>query len=224
MVDAQDIDVQSIDAIIFDLGGVILNIAYDRTIAAFSQLAGQDIRYLYSQHLQVDLFDAYEIGHISSEQFRQKLRSLLGLGRADYDISDGILDAAWNAMLLDLPPSRLNVLQTLRKRFRLILLSNTNEIHKTAFEQHLSETVGQSSALAGCFDAVYYSHLIGDRKPNSSLFQRVVDEQRLVPSRTLFVDDTAGHLCGAQAVGIKAMHMTSGLTLEALADELLAIE
>jgi len=218
---------QGIDAIIFDLGGVILNIAYDRTIEAFSQLAGRDIRHLYTQQQQTALFDTYEMGQISSDQFRQGLRSLLGFEQVDRpgrSVSDSALDAAWNAMLLDVPPARLQKLKILRERFRLILLSNTNEIHKAAFERHLREAIGQESALVDCFDAIYYSHLIGDRKPNSSLFQRVIDEQGLDPSHTLFVDDTAGHLRGAQAVGLQTLHMSSGYTLEALADELLQVE
>ncbi|MGF1512924.1 MAG: HAD family hydrolase [Elainellaceae cyanobacterium] len=213
------IDGGSIDAVIFDLGGVILNISYQKTLVAFSALSGRDAASLYTQHRQADLFDAYEMGQITSQDFRQGLRSLLGLGST---VDDSTLDAAWNAMLLDLPAARLQTLAQLSERFRLFLLSNTNEIHKAAFEHHVKETLGSSSALADRFEAVYYSHLVGDRKPHPSLFQRVIDEQALTPSRTLFVDDTAGHLQGAQAVGLRTVHLSDGLTFEALSDSLLA--
>ncbi|MGF1538628.1 MAG: HAD family hydrolase [Elainellaceae cyanobacterium] len=213
------LDPRATDAIIFDLGGVILNIDYQKTLDALGRLAGHDISPLYTQHQQTTLFDAYETGQLTSAQFRQGLRSLLSL---DDTVGDDSIDAAWNAMLLDLPPARLKILGELSERFRLFLLSNTNEIHKAAFEQHLEASVGRSSALADPFEAVYYSHLVGDRKPNPSVFQRIVDEQTLVPSGTLFVDDTAGHLKGAHAVGLKTVHLTGGLTFEALSDKLLA--
>lgn len=214
------LDPQALDAIIFDLGGVILNIAYQNTLDAFGQLAGRDITHLYTQHQQTELFDAYETGKLTSNQFRQGLRSLLNL--ETQGVEDQAMDAAWNAMLLDLPPNRLQVLNQLARRFRLFLLSNTNEIHKAAFERHLSETVGEPSALASRFEAVYYSHLLGDRKPNPSVFERVVTEQGLTPSRTLFVDDTIGHLGGASAIGLRTVHLADGLTFEQLSGRLLA--
>ncbi|MEO0407453.1 MAG: HAD family phosphatase [Cyanobacteria bacterium P01_A01_bin.135] len=217
---ADHLDIEQLDAIVFDLGGVILNIDYHRTLGAFAQLAGiDDVNHLYGQSQQTHLFDAYESGQISSAQFRQGLRSLLTLDEA---VADTELDRAWNAMLLDLPPARLDKLAQLSQQFRLFLLSNTNAIHKAAFEQHLEDRFADSLALTRRFEAVYYSHLVGDRKPNPSIFQRLVDEQGLVPSRTLFVDDTAGHLRGAEAVGIYTLHLTGGFTFEALSDNLLS--
>lgn len=207
-----------LEAIILDLGGVILNIDYAKTLVAFSQLAGQDISSLYTQHRQIALFDRYETGQISSEEFRQGLRSQLALrGTAD----DAAIDSAWNAMLLDVPPARLDSLAQLSERFRLFLLSNTNAIHKAAFEENLEAVFGDAAVLSRQFEATHYSHLMGDRKPNPTIFQRVVDEQGLIPSQTLFVDDTAGHLQGAQAVGLQTIHMAGDLTLEMLTRQLL---
>jgi HAD superfamily hydrolase (TIGR01509 family) len=197
-----------IRTIIFDLGGVIINLRYQTTIEAFSRLCGFDVSPLYTQHQQNPLFDRYEMGQISSEDFRAGLRSLLGI-----EAPDAAIDAAWNAMLLDIPPARVALLQQLRSQGRIFLLSNTNEIHKAACDRIFADTFGSDLTLSGLFDHAYYSHLIGDRKPHSTIFQRVLAEQDLDPSETLFIEDTRQHILGAQGVGLQTIHLTGDRTI-----------
>ncbi|MEB3357852.1 MAG: HAD family phosphatase [Synechococcales bacterium] len=206
------LDLQAIDAIIFDLGGVIINIRYASTIEALGQLCNLSVESLYTQHNQVGLFDAYEMGCLTSGEFRQGLRQLLCVSCSDQEIDD-----AWNAMLLDIPRRRLDLLAALGQRKRIFLLSNTNEIHKLAFDQIFAESVGMTlGTISDLFEKAYYSHLMGDRKPNPSIFQTVLTENGLNASRTLFIDDTARHIEGAQSVGLKTCHLTQDQSLETL--------
>ncbi|MGJ3247185.1 MAG: HAD family hydrolase [Elainellaceae cyanobacterium] len=198
-----------IDAIIFDLGGVIINISYDATIQAFSRLCGFDISVLYTQQLQDPLFDNYETGTLSSDEFRDGIRRLLQI-----DCPDDAIDAAWNAMLLDIPADRIALLEAIASQKRIFLLSNTNEIHKTCFDQIFADCYGDEfENISTMFEKAYYSHLMGDRKPNVSIFQRVIDEQGLDPTQTLFIEDTLRHIEAAKTTGLQTTHLTGGLTL-----------
>ena len=204
-------DLSKIDAIIFDLGGVIINIDYPQTILAFNALHSQDQDFPYSQDRQVELFDAFEKGQIPAWEFREGLRQILSL-----DCSDAALDHAWNAMLMDIPLNRIQLLETLGKHKRLFLLSNTNPIHKLAFDKIFQETCGDRyEHLDQLFEKAYYSHHTGDRKPNHSFFQRVIDEQTLNPATTLFIDDTAAYIESATQLGLQTYHVTNN---EAITD------
>ncbi|MEM7768990.1 MAG: HAD family phosphatase [Cyanobacteria bacterium P01_E01_bin.6] len=204
--------VKAIEAIIFDLGGVIINIDYDRTIEKFSTLSRLNFAETYTQHRQNALFDQFETGRISADVFRQGLRQLLQVDFSDHDFDD-----AWNAMLLDIPSSRIDRLEALGRQNRIFLLSNTNEIHKQAFDQIVQESFGSRiTNLAQLFEKVYYSHLVGDRKPNASIFERVLSDNHLNPETTLFIDDTLGHIEGAKRVGLQTLHLTNGQTIETL--------
>src|SRR5579872_3080509 len=120
----------AIKNIIFDLGGVIINIDYKLTSLAFNKLGAKNFDQAYSQMSQNKLFDDFETGKISSEVFRKLLKEKLQLS-----ISDEQFDNAWNAMLLDIPIKRLLLIKELKKSYKVYLLSNTNDIHlKKVFE------------------------------------------------------------------------------------------
>jgi glucose-1-phosphatase len=203
-----------ISSIIFDLGGVIMNLRYETTIEAFSQLCGFDVSRVYTQHQQAPLFDDFEMGKISVAEFRDGLRSLLDLSTSQ--ASDKAIDTAWNAMLIDIPLSRVELLKTLRQRKRIFLLSNNNALHKAECDRLFRETCGTDQSLDDLFEQAYYSHLMGDRKPHPSIFQRVIQEQQLEPSETLFVEDTKQHIDGAASVGLQTEHLTGDRTIHEL--------
>lgn len=196
-----------IDAIIFDLGGVILNLNYQRTIDAFQALSGKNFANIYTQHQQYPFFDALETGKMSPATFRTELKNVLGIV-----VSDKVLDEAWNAMLLDIPAERLELLQALKQRKRIFLLSNTNAIHKEAFDKKLLQQHGYP-ALDVFFEKAYYSHLVGDRKPHASIFEHVLKENRLHPQTTVFIDDTLQHIEGAKKVGLQTIHLQAPKTI-----------
>ena len=96
-------------------------------------------------------------------------------------------------------------------------MSNINELHLATSDRKFAEAMGSNiGTLADQFEQAYYSHLVGDRKPNSSIFQRVIDENCLDPAKTLFLDDTAHNLTSAQQVGLKTVHVTQSSPIESL--------
>jgi putative hydrolase of the HAD superfamily len=153
--------IEGIRNIIFDLGGVILNIDYQRPIHAFEKLGIRHADKIYSQAEQTALFDALETGKIGEAEFIAGLKGLSGIA-----VSETQLIEAWNSILLDFPLRRLQILQQLQLHFNTFLCSNTNEIHEKAFNQILQQTCGYPS-LAVFFDKVYFiMHLLISTKKN----------------------------------------------------------
>ena len=199
--------------IIFDLGGVILNIDYGLTLKGFSDLGIQDPEAQFTQLKQTPLFDDYETGRIDTDQFRNGLREHIPAV-----VSDDQIDAAWNCMLLDLPESRLKLLNELKIRHRIFLLSNTNELHIQEFHRRLSMWFGVKD-LSHLFETVYYSFQMGMRKPDAEIFETVLDQNRLFASETLFIDDSPQHIEGAKQLGIQAHFLEEGKGILDLFDQ-----
>ncbi|MDQ3046875.1 MAG: HAD family phosphatase [Bacteroidota bacterium] len=185
--------------IIFDLGGVIFNIDYHLSTQAFASLDLKNFDSLFSQAKQTQLFDRYEKGLISSVEFRNELRTFYG-----NDLPDEKIDHCWNALLLDLPKERLDLLKKLKTSHRTFLLSNTNEIHMMAIYAYLHDIYGISD-LSAYFEKVYLSYEINMRKPDQEIFQHVLNENGLLAEETLFIDDSAQHVESAKKLGIHAI-------------------
>ncbi len=198
---------QGIKHIIFDLGGVILNINYQLTSQAFKDLGAKNFDQLYNQFHANALFEDLETGRVTPEEFLAKIKEHLPEGTTDQQIID-----AWDAMLLDFPLARLQLLQQLRNHYGLYLLSNTNAIHLKALNAILEKERGISS-LGAFFDKSYYSHLIGYRKPEKEAYQVILDENGLKPEHTLFIDDTLPNVDAALALGIRAIHLQAPGTI-----------
>jgi putative hydrolase of the HAD superfamily len=198
---------QGIKNIIFDLGGVILNINYQLTNDAFIRLGVKNFNELYSQFHGSSLFNGLETGHVSTEEFLAEMQQHVPEGVTGEQIT-----AAWNAMLLDFPLQRLQLLQQLRQHYNLYLLSNTNAIHLEAFNRLLQESRGIPS-LGSFFDRTYYSHLMGYRKPDKESYLMVMEENGLLPEETLFIDDTLPNIEGAKAVGLQTIHLQAPRTI-----------
>jgi len=184
--------------IIFDLGGVIVNINYSLTTQAFSRLGLSDFDALFSQAKQSQLFDLYEKGLISSPDFRKEIKKYLG-----NHLDDTVIDHAWNAMLLDVPVQRLKLLEKTKLTHRTFLLSNTNDIHIETFNKYLQNTFAIAD-LTGHFNKLYLSYKVGMRKPDKEIFELVLSENNLQPHETLFIDDSIQHVESAQKLGIQA--------------------
>lgn len=184
--------------IIFDLGGVIIDIDYHLASAAFKKLGIVDFDNFYSKAKQSTLFDDFEKGIISNTQFRNTLRQYL-----PDEISDRQIDDAWNAMLIGIPSHRIDFLQSLAKRYRIFLLSNTNKIHIDAFTSMNDEKFGKGY-FESIFEKYYYSSVIGMRKPEAEIFEFVLAENKLIKEETIFVDDSIQHVEGALNTGLHA--------------------
>lgn len=195
--------------IIFDLGGVILNIDYQRSIDAFKSLGIDNFESRYTQTNQSSLFDDFETGKIKEAAFFDGIRNMTDKSLTDTQIRD-----AWNSMLLNLPLRRLQILQQLQLHFNIFLLSNTNSIHQTAFEDILKKQCGFSS-FGVFFDKVYYSHHVGMRKPNAEIFEKILIDNSLKAQDTLFIDDSEQHITAAAALGLQTLYLSPAMTIEA---------
>lgn len=184
--------------IIFDLGGVIINLDIPKTISEFNKLSDKPFESIYNQLKQSPIFDQFDKGEITETFFFNELKKSL-----DDSISDEKLVFAWNAMLLDFPKQRLELLLKLKTNYRLFLLSNTNETHITQFENDLYSQ-HQYKKLEPFFEKVYYSCRIGMRKPDVEIFDFVLTQNNLNPLETIFIDDSPQHIEGANKIGIKS--------------------
>lgn len=187
--------------VIFDLGGVLLNIDYHLTIQAFVDIGMSNFQELFTQAQQSELFDKIEVGEISSDEFLAEIKALM----PSY-VSEVEIRTAWNAMLLDLPSERLDFLLAVKEKYNTALLSNTNSIHLENFYKELKK-VHNLKSLDDYFHKVYFSCDLGMRKPNPETFLRVCELEGFNPSETLFIDDTMQHVEGAKQAGLQALHL-----------------
>ncbi len=190
--------------IIFDLGGVLLDIDVSRTVDAFRSLniAGFSADDIISCHKE--FFFNIETGAISPDEFISAVRESYP---ASAHIPESEIWRAWNAVLLDFDMSRFEVLDKLKNDYRLFLLSNTNLPHRT---EYLDRFVRQSGGrrFESYFERCHYSDEMGMRKPDPSIFREVISADGLSPAHTLFIDDNADNITGAEKAGIFGLHLT----------------
>lgn len=173
----------------------------EKTHQAFGALSGMSVEEIKSIVHQGAYFHDYERGLISDAEFRMHLRQSLNL-----QVSDAQLDAAWNAMLLDIPMERIDLLVRLKEKFSIYLLSNTNNIHLQSFNGIVQNLTGQS-AIDNYFHRAYYSHLLKLSKPDVAIYNHVLLQNSLEPESTIFLDDNKDNLIGANKAGIKTFHV-----------------
>lgn len=202
--------------IIFDLGGVLIDIDYKLTQSAFEQLGYENAEEMYSQLKVNTLFEKLETGKIEEETFYQAM-----LASAPEKVTKDAITAAWNAMLLHFRTESLAFLHKLRPHYRIFLLSNTNIIHKRAFDEQLRKETSLSN-LEECFDKCYYSHLVGMRKPDAEIYQFVLEDGEMTPEETLFIDDTLPNIEGANRCGIQTHWLRQGERVELLFSHLIS--
>jgi FMN phosphatase YigB (HAD superfamily) len=198
----------SIKNIIFDLGGVIINLDNRRTEKAFTALGVKNFREYFGHGFAASFFKDYEVGKITDQEFIQSIRQLGGLSHVP---EQAIIDS-WNALLLDFPAERIQLLRDLRRTYRLFLFSNTNSLHLAALRQIWTDSVG-SGSLEDYFEKTYYSHLMGMRKPDPDSFGFILKENDLIGKETLFVDDAIVNVEGAEQAGLNGLFLRPGISL-----------
>ncbi len=196
----------AIKNIIFDLGGVILNINFQLTENAFADLGFSNFKQYMTQFHITPFFEEYETGKIDDAAFINGIQQIAGAPIAGQDIIN-----SWNALLLDFPPERIQLLEKLGKQYRIFLLSNTNALHHQFFQQKLFAETGKR--LEDIFEKAYFSHAVHLRKPDAAIYQLVLDENNLNPAETLFIDDTPSNFSGAEEVGIQTFFLEPPLTI-----------
>jgi putative hydrolase of the HAD superfamily len=190
------------EAVILDLGGVIINLDYSKTIHAFEALGMTDFNSVYSQAAQTNLFDDFETGQISSQRFVNSLLPYLKSGTTPNKVVH-----AWNAMILNVPAKKLELLVSLKQKYPVFLLSNTNELHVPVVRREFAKVTDKP--MEHFFNEMYFSHEIKLRKPNQEIFDFVCKTNGLIPEKTLFIDDSIQHIEGAKTLGLLTHHLTN---------------
>jgi glucose-1-phosphatase len=194
--------------IIFDLGGVLLDLNFNKTMEAFKKLGWEEQNLEAAIHTSA-IFLGFEVGKCSPQQFRDNIRPALTSSN-----NDGQIDDAWNAMLLGIPDDRINYLKRLNKEYQLYLLSNTNEIHVNYHNSMFLEK--HRYPFQDLFIRAFYSFEMGLRKPDTAIFEQVMEETGIKPEETLFIDDLPQNTIAARYLGITALHIQAGTLLQIL--------
>ncbi len=206
---------ENIQNIIFDLGGVLLNIDYQETIQAFRNLDIPDFENVFTQFHQNNKAQNFEKGLITDIEFRRYISQL-----SSRELIDAEIDQAWNAMLLDFPIARYELLLNLKRNYKLFLLSNTNIIHYRAFQKIVRDSL-KINSLCELFNHAYYSHEIKMRKPDAEIFEYILSEKNLNPRETLFIDDSIQHIQTAKSLNLNTIHLIAGQDVCSSVSELL---
>jgi FMN phosphatase YigB (HAD superfamily) len=186
------------DALLFDLGRVVLAIDFDKTLACWAGYAGCEPAGLVGRFSSRDeIYQRHERGEISDAEFFAGYRELLGI-----EISDAQFLEGWNALFAGEMPGIAPLLARAANRLPLYAFSNTNGAHVEHFSQAYAD-------LLGHFREIFLSSTIGLRKPDAAAYDHVVNAIGVPASRIVFFDDLAENVEGARARGLTAVLVTS---------------
>lgn len=189
-------DFSKIQNVIFDLGGVIIDLNESATIKAFADLfekSEEEIR-LFSKE---PFFKEYEVGKIDDPTFRAKIRE-----EFEYTGSDDKIDAAWNAMLGKIDKDKVELIHRMSEKYTLFVMSNTNDIHIRFFHK-LFEHISGGRSFNTYFKEVYLSQEIGERKPNPGAWQVILNDHQLAAENCLFIDDKLENIEAVRKLGMQ---------------------
>ena len=199
--------------ILFDLGGVILDINVQATLKQFYELGFPAELMQFPNSMTTDLYFRYETGKLDTEQFRNEIRKAAGI-----EMTDHAFDEAWNAMLVHFPEERIALLKRLSKRYNLYMLSNTSSLHVKVFEKMYQEAAGEP--MQEVFKKIYYSHEIGWHKPDLEAWEYVLNDAHIKAEETLFLDDNIHNIKASQELGFQTIHIHERIQLMSLGFDL----
>jgi putative hydrolase of the HAD superfamily len=187
----------NIKTLILDFGGVIINLTRNRCIEAFESLGVDDVREsVVNNYQHKDMFKQLELGTITPVQFRDNIRKM-----TTQTLTDAQIDDAWIAMLDDIPQYKLDLIIELKKKYKVLLLSNTNEIHWKWSVENWFDKGGR--CLSDYFDNTYLSYEMHMLKPDAEIFEEVLKKENIDPKDTFFIDDALVNCKAAETLGIR---------------------
>lgn len=202
--------------VVIDLGGVMIDLNRERCVAAFEDLGLEGVDNMLGLYRQEEPFLSVETGRISTAEFYDKLRSLIGK-----EVEDSTLESAFDAFLVELPVARLAALRRLRaKGYRTYMISNTNAI---MYDGWIKRAFMQEGLRVGdYFDGIVTSFAEGVCKPDPELFATVLRRHGLKAEESLLLDDSEANCESARTLGMKAIRIIGARDFITVADEELA--
>jgi len=199
---------KDIKVLLFDLGGVIIDIDPSITINALKSMSKKssedfnalNYKYYKEESSLLNFFFEYEKGNINDDKFRNGIRKF-----ANLDLSNNKIDHIWNYVIVKINKDLLDVVLSLKNRYKIMILSNTNFIHKLYYDKLVVDIYGKN--LKQLFDKVFYSFEIRSRKPELEIYQRVIDESSYSGKEILFFDDMKENLEIPKVIGMKTYHV-----------------
>ena len=188
---------ENITTIIFDFGGVLINLDLDRCIKQFKALGVQNFEENLSNFGQKGFFLQFEKGEIGVPEFCENVRKLAALPLTDQQIID-----AWCLFLVDIPDYKIELLLELKKKYRLLLLSNTNPLHIDI--SAVNEFARFGLKVEDVFDKCYYSYEMKMAKPDAEIFEALLTDAGVKPEECLFLDDGQKNIDQATKLGIQS--------------------
>ena len=197
-----EIQVAKIRNIIFDLGGVLLNINPLLSLIKFAAISKTDPEELKNRLASERIFEKFDTGALNPDRFRAELCRIM-----NYQASDAEIDDAWNILLLDFPPERVELLKQLRKNYRIFLLSNTNIIHFRKYTDDFYEKYG--TPMADLFEKMFLSYEIGIHKPDAGIYTYVLQNAGLKAEECIFIDDLEANVAAARTLGMSGIQIAN---------------
>lgn len=196
--------------VIFDFGNVLFDLDLPQIFKRFEQLMGH--RYESVMHtLRANrVFERYETGDLDTEHFLAQIVSHMDVGLSPEQVKE-----AWNAIFLQMPAHRFELLLALRQRYKVFLLSNINDLHLNWIEAYMTREHGIYDFETRYFDKVYYSHLIRLRKPERDIYEYVLRDANLNAQESIFFDDLPENVAAAAATGITGVWHEPGTEITA---------
>lgn len=190
----------AIQNIIFDFGNVLFDLDLDSIGRQMRSLVGDRYEQVYRRLQHDKVFELYETGGLSTEEFIDAIRHA-----GEGTLSAEQIVAAWNSIFIGMPRARFDLLLQLRQQYQVFLLSNINELHADWIDAYLLREHGITDFQSRYFDGVYYSHLIRLRKPEREIYEYVLADAELAPGQTLFFDDLESNVEAARRLGIRGI-------------------
>jgi putative hydrolase of the HAD superfamily len=186
-----------VKALLFDLGGVVIDFDFNRVFARWADDSRRSVEEIQSRFSFDHSFEAFERGEIEAADYFNSLRTTLGI-----DISDRQFEDGWNTVYIGEIDGMAELLEYARQRLPIYALTNSNAVHKKVWSTRFGSILSR-------FHTVFNSSDIGSRKPEPDVFHFIADATGVALHRMVFYDDLVENIAGAQAVGIKTVHVTS---------------
>ncbi len=196
--------------IVFDLGGVLVDLKRDACVEAFSKIGFDGFGDLLNNYIQGGIFLQYEKGEISTEMFREWIRDNINPANR-IALKDSDIDRAMGAFLDKIPDFKLDLILELRSKYRVFMLSNTNPIALQVVKPFFNY---KSLNFSAFFEKAFFSFEMGFAKPDSEIFIKMVEIAAIIPEETLFIDDFQKNIETAKMLGFKVLHYNSGMNFE----------